>query len=105
MSEANYTKRKWIVTGSGAERDVVCESGFDEPYYIAQVYDGADNATALDNANLIAQAPAMYEENERQLAFLTNIIQRFPVNSQEALIISERIDAIVLIQAKARDEE
>lgn len=72
------------------------------------VANGEHKATVIvldkEKSHKYLAATEMYEENENQIAFLRKFIEIFPVNSREAMDVSDRIDAILSVQAKARGE-
>jgi len=99
--EARFTKGDWVaaIFKTGSKLHNACV------YILGGGFEITHAPDAESNANLIAAAPEMYAEHSNQIEFLTKIIQMFPVNSKEAMEVSDRIDAIKLIQAKARGEQ
>lgn len=106
MSEAKFTKGEWVafypheLLNSG-HASVESESG--RQICMTEAYkSNLEEVTA--NMNLIAAAPEMYDEIERDIEWLESILAEFAIGSPMHGSILSRIQEKQSILAKARGE-
>lgn len=98
MSEAKFTKAPWKIQDDGYGLiGVLFRKGYG-------VLVGHKDNESISNAHLIAAAPEMYEEIERDIGWLGMMKAKFVLGSYEYKSICLRIESKQKLLAKARGE-
>lgn len=101
MSEANFTKGPWRVSAGHPSR-IYGWLRKDKEVIVAAC--GSVLNQEVANANLIACAPEMYKEIEKDIAWLAQMRAKFVFGSYEFKSICSRIETKQKLLAKARGE-
>lgn len=103
MSEAKFTKGPWFVGNynnlRSSEQDKYSSICVNVSMTLAH---DKQNSEYTANANLIAAAPEMYKEIERDIEILKREAEKFVIGSYELRSIRLRIESKQKLLAKAR---
>lgn len=106
MSEAKFTKGEWKIhadkIGVIDKSDTQSNGMMQEVCWIEEIFYSSLESKA--NAYLIATAPEMYEDIERDIQWLEQMKSKFVLGSYEYRSICLRIEAKQKLLSKARGE-